>query len=324
MGSDARFEVLDARQVALVETARKANGYISRAKSDNTRRAYAADWRAFTDWCAEHRVTPLPVEPSALALYLTDMADKYKVSTIERRLGAINFEHKKAGHPAPSTHPGVRELLQGIRRELGAARTGQTPLLTDEIRAMVEAVPETPAGDRDRALILLGFAGALRRSELAALQRKDIRFTPQGMVVTVSRSKTDQDGHGAEVGIERGAHPATDPVRAVLAWIEAAKLEDGPLFRSVDKHGHIRVTGLSGYGITIIIQRAAERAGLVVEGSAISAHSLRAGHATAAAEAGAEERSIMRQGRWKTERTVRGYIRHGSLFTENSSGKLGI
>ena len=309
----------------MVKAGRRANDYMAAAKAANTTRAYAADWKHFANWCESHGLAALPSSPEVVTLYVSEHAGALKVSTIERRLNAINFRHRQQGFEAPTVHPGLRETMKGIRKAHGTRRDGKPALSIDDIRAIANTLPETMAGKRDRALILLGFAGAFRRSELVALNVADVVPVAEGLEVTVKRSKTDQDGQGSEVGIARGAALATCPVRAVEEWLTASGAAEGPVFRAVDRHGRVRRSALSGYAVCLIVQRAAAAAGVAApQGDTFGAHSLRAGHATSAARAGIEERTIMRQGRWKSEKTVRGYIRHGSLFVDNSSGRLGL
>jgi integrase len=187
---------------------------------------------------------------------------------------------------------------------------------------MVDAADVGPLGLRDRALLLLGFAGAFRRSELVALNFEDCVFTRDGLVVTVRRSKTDQEGQGRRVGIPYGSTPETCPVRTVQDWIAQAGISSGPLLRSVSRHGQVQPGGLAGIDVARIVKKLAERAGL--DSAKYAGHSLRAGHATTAAIAGASERSIMNQTGHRGVQMVRRYIREGSLWRENSATKLGL
>jgi integrase len=216
----------------------------------------------------------------------------------------------------------VRNTLKGIRRTLGTRTVQKAPTLTDDIRTMVDAVDDGTIGARDRALILLGFAGAFRRSELVGLDIADCVFGKDGLTVTLRRSKTDQDGAGRKIGIPYGANPETCPVRTIQAWIEQAGLSGGALFRSINRHGQVQAGRLSGIDVARIVKKLAQRAGL--DATAYAGHSLRAGHATSAAIAGASERSIMKQTGHRSVQMVRRYIRDGSLFRENSAGKLGL
>jgi integrase len=185
---------------------------------------------------------------------------------------------------------------------------------------MVAAVDEGLIGARDRALVLLGFAGAFRRSELVGLDIADCAFGRDGLTVTLRRSKTDQEGQGRRIGIPYGANPETCPVRCVQAWIEQAAT--GPLFRSINRHGQVQQQRLSGNDVARIVKKLATRAGL--DATTYAGHSLRAGHATSAAAAGASERAIMRQTGHRSVQMVRRYIRAGTLFSDNSAGKLGL
>ncbi len=187
---------------------------------------------------------------------------------------------------------------------------------------MVDVADPGLIGARDRALILLGFAGAFRRSELVGLDVEDCAFGKDGLTVTLRRSKTDQDGAGRKIGIPYGSNPETCPVRTVQAWLEEAGSDAGPLFRSINRHGQVRTGRLSGIDVARIVKKLAVRAGL--DPAKYAGHSLRAGHATSAAIAGASERSIMRQTGHRSVQMVRRYIRDGSLFRENSAGKLGL
>jgi integrase len=187
---------------------------------------------------------------------------------------------------------------------------------------MVDATNMSLIGARDRALILLGFAGAFRRSELVRLDVDDCAFGKDGLTVTLRRSKSDQDGAGRKIGIPYGSNPETCPVRSMQAWMEAAGINAGPVFRSINRHGQVKAARLSGIDVARVVKKLVERAGL--DPAKYAGHSLRAGHATSAAIAGASERSIMNQTGHKSVQMVRRYIREGTLFRENSAGKLGL
>jgi integrase len=237
-------------------------------------------------------------------------------------LNAIAEAHKAAGLESPTHAAIVRNTLKGIRRTLGTAPTQKTAALTDDIRAMIDATDAGIIGARDRALILLGFAGAFRRSELVRLEVEDCTFSKDGLTVTLRRSKVDQVGEGRKIGIPYGSNPETCPVRTVQAWVEQAGVTAGPLFRSVNRHGLVQSGRLSGIDVARVTKKLAARAGL--DAAKYAGHSLRAGHATSAAIAGASERSIMKQTGHRSLQMVRRYIRDGSLFRENSAGKLGL
>jgi len=257
-----------------------------------------------------------------VATYIAECAARLRVGSIQRRLNAIAEAHKATGLESPIHNPMVRNTMKGIRRTLGTAPVQKAPTLTDDIRAMVDATDSGLIGTRDRALILLGFAGAFRRSELVALDLEDCTFGKDGLTITLRRSKTDQEGAGRKVGIPYGSNPETCPVRNLQTWIEAAGITSGQLFRSINRHGKIQPGRLAGTDVARVVKKLAERAGL--DPANYAGHSLRAGHATSAAIAGASERSIMNQTGHRSVQMVRRYIRDGSLFRENSAGKLGL
>ncbi|MHB1447429.1 MAG: site-specific integrase [Acidimicrobiales bacterium] len=295
--------------------------YIEAAKAPSTVRAYGSDLRHFTSWCEARGLSAVPAEPETVAAYLTELADGgSKASTIRRRVSSISKGHKVAGAPNPTTHEGLRTVLAGIRRELGTAEAGKAPATTAELRRMVATLGTDRIGIRDRAVLLLGFAGAFRRSELAALNVEDITDTDEGLVVTVRRSKTDQAGAGRKLGIPYGSNPATCPVRAFRAWLEVAELRSGPLFPRIDRAG--RGQPMSAQAVAIVVKRAAGRAGL--DAADFAGHSLRAGLATSAAAAGVSERVIAEQTGHRSMAVLRRYIREGSLFRENAAAAVGL
>jgi integrase len=300
----------------------QAREFARHSKAENTLRGYRADWRDFCGWCESHALSPLPAAPETVTVYIAACAGRLKVGTIQRRLNAIAEAHKATGLDSPTMAGIVRNTLKGIRRTLGAAARPKAPTLTDDIRAMVDAADAGLIGARDRALILLGFAGAFRRSELVGLDIADCVFGKDGLTITLRRSKTDQDGAGRKIGIPYGSNPETCPVRTVQSWLEHAGADPGPLFRSINRHGQVFAGRLSGIDVARVVKKLAERAGL--DATAYAGHSLRAGHATSAAIAGASERSIMNQTGHRSVQMVRRYIRDGSLFRENSAGKLGL
>jgi integrase len=237
-------------------------------------------------------------------------------------LNAIAEAHKAIGQESPTSAGMVRNTFKGIRRTIGTAGNPKAAALTDDIRTMVDGADDGTIGARDRALILLGFAGAFRRSELVGLDVSDCAFGKDGLTVTLRRSKTDQDSAGRKIGIPYGSNPEACPVRTIQAWIETAALSGGALFRSINRHGQVQAARLSGIDVARVVKKLAQRAGL--DATAYAGHSLRAGHATSAAIAGASERSIMNQTGHRSVQMVWRYIRDGSLFRENSAGKLGL
>jgi integrase len=216
----------------------------------------------------------------------------------------------------------VRAVMAGIKRERGSAQTGKAPVLTDDIRLMVSTLQDNLIGVRDRALLLLGFAGAFRRSELVGLDVEDLVISREGITVNIRKSKTDQEGNGRKIGIPYGSNPDTCPVRSVMVWLELSEITTGPLFRSIDRHGNLQQGRLSDKAVALVVKRAAKAAGL--DDSKYSGHSLRAGLATSAAMNGVSERAIMNQTGHRSVNMVRKYIREGSLFRENAAAGIGL
>ena len=300
----------------------RAREFARLSKAVSTLRGYGADWRDFCGWCERTAQRPLPASPETVAAYIAECARRLKVGSIQRRLNAIAEAHKAVGLDSPTAAGLVRNTLKGIKRTLGTAAVQKAPALTADIRAMVEAPDAGLIGARDRAIVLLGFAGAFRRAEIVGLDVSDLAFGRDGLTVTLWRSKTDQDGQGRNVGIPYGSNPETCPVRTLQTWLEAAGIADGPAFRSLNRHGHVQPGRLSPVDVARVVKKLARRAGL--DPAKYAGHSLRAGHATSAAASGASERSIMNQTGHRSVQMVRRYIREGSLFRENSGGKLGL
>jgi len=296
--------------------------YVGASKASNTVRGYRSDWHAFGAWCESHGWRPLPAAPDIVAAFIAECAGRLKSGSVQRRLNAISEAHKAAGLASPTREPIIINTLKGIRRTNGTAPAQKTAALTDDIRAMVNATDGGMIGLRDRALILIGFASAFRRSELVGLSVDDCAFGKDGLTITLRRSKTDQEGVGRKIGIPYGSNPETCPVRTLLEWIEQAGISSGPLFRSITRHGQVRPDGLSGVDVARVVKKLAGRAGL--DAVRYAGHSLRSGHATSAAINGASERSIMDQTGHRSVQMVRRYIRDASLFRENSAGKLGL
>jgi site-specific recombinase XerD len=296
--------------------------FIRASKAESTLRGYKSDWRHFCQWSEGHNIGVLPASPETVAAYIAECATYLKVGSIQRRLNAIAEAHKAVGIESPTASGMVRNTLKGIKRTMGTATAQKTAALTDDIRAMLETTDAGLIGLRDRALILLGFAGAFRRSEVVGLDVEDCVFSKDGLTVMLRRSKTDQTGHGRKIGIPYGSNPETCPVRVLQSWMEQAALSSGPVFRSINRHGRMQPCRLSPADVARIVKKLAERAGL--DAVKYAGHSLRAGHATSAAIAGASERSIMQQTGHRSVQMVRRYIRDGSLFRENSGGKLGL
>ena len=308
---------------ALAPAAQRAQEYFRAAQAENTRRAYASDWKHFSAWCRAAGQGSLPAAPETVVLYLSTLAETAKAGTLTRRISAISQAHQAADLETPTAHLMVRKLMAGIRRRKGTAQTGKRPLATADLRALCAPLDSRRILDvRDRALLLAGFAGAFRRSELVGLDVTDLEFNRDGLIVNVRRSKTDQEGQGRRVGIPYGSSPATCPVRALEAWLAVLGADDGPLFRAVNRHGQLAGRRLTAQSVALVIKRLAARAGM--EAGDLAGHSLRAGLATAAAAAGVPERAIMAQTGHRSLGTLRKYIREGSLFLDNAAAKVGL
>ena len=250
------------------------------------------------------------------------LAQAFKVATIIRRIAALSVAHSTAGFDSPTTSATVKAVLGGIRRSLGTAQTCKAPTITADIRAMTSMLPlDKLIGVRDRAILLIGFSGALRRSEIVALDTADLSFTTDGLILTIRRSKGDQEGEGAKLGIPFGSDPGTCPVRSLQAWLDAAGITSGAVFKSINRHNTVSTHRLRSEAIAEVVKRAVAATGR--DSSNYAGHSLRAGLATSAAMAGVEERVIATQTRHKSL-VVRRYIRTGSLFRDNASARVGL
>jgi integrase len=292
------MEIAVANQTSETALARTMD-YIANAKAQNTLRAYRSDWADFTGWCAECGREALPASPETVALYVSDRAAMLKPATLRRRIAAISQAHQAAGAENPTTSAPVRLAMQGIRRVHGCAQDRVDPVVVDDLRAMLATLDDSLAGLRDRALMLVGFAGAFRRSELVSLDAEDIEYCAEGVVVTLRRSKTDQSGEGHRVALPYGVSAETCPVRALSAWQEASGIESGPVFRSVNRHGQVQPVRLTGSAVALIVKRLA-------------------------AAAGADALAIMSQTRHRSVEMVRRYVREGNLFRSNVAGKVGL
>jgi site-specific recombinase XerD len=308
--------------VELAEIASDARDYVAASRAENTTRVYRTGWAQFTAWCDEHRVVALPAGPETVACYVADLARAAKPATIDARLAAISAAHRAAGYDSPTKEEAVRLVRRGVRRTLGTAQRQVRPVTVLDLRTMLEGLGTDPAGCRDRALLLLGFAGALRRSELVGLDVADVTEGTEGLTVRLRRSKTDQEGAGRTVGIPFGSNPVTCPVRAWRAWLEVSSITEGAAFRPVDRHGHIGAACLSSQAVALVLKRHAGRAGL--DPAEVAGHSLRAGLATSAAAVGVPERVIAEQTGHRGTATLRRYIREGSLFRENAASAVGL
>jgi len=296
-----------------------ARRYIEASRSEATRRAYASDWRIFTAWADSRGLTALPASPDTVCLFLASQAESgVKAATLSRRMASIRLAHTSAGQEPPTSSEAVKTTMKGIRRSIGVAPVQKAPATADRLLDMVGHCPPTLRGIRDRAILLLGFAGAFRRSELSALEVSDLEEVDGGLRVLVRSSKTDQEGAGEIVPVARGMKSC--PVEAVGVWMEAAGISDGPLFRMMRRGGKVTVSPLSPHSIGALVQRYAAMAGFKAKD--FGGHSLRAGFATSAAMNGASIFRIMDVTRHRSVDTVRGYVRRAEEFEDHAGNGL--
>jgi site-specific recombinase XerD len=285
-------------------------------KAQATRRAYLSDFRIFEAWCRSHGVSALPATPESVAAFLAhDVENGSRPSTLGRRVAAIRYAHKLAGHDAPTDDERVKATMRGIRRSLGTAPRKKAP--AERIISMALAAGDDMKGLRDRALLLIGFAGAFRRSELVALDVEDLEESELGFKVIIRHSKTDQEGMGQTIAIVRGS--VACPVMALKAWLEAAGITTGAVFRSVKKGGAV-AERLSAQSVADIVKTYAERVGL--DPALFAGHSMRSGFLTSAAKRGASIFKMMDQSRHRSVETLRGYVRDAEIFKEHAGAGL--
>lgn len=299
----------------LVPAMAAARSYVEAARAPATRKAYAADWQVFSVWCEARSLAALPARPETVALFLADQAEQgLKPSTLSRRSAAIRFAHKLHGSPSPTTEAAVSEVMAGIRRVHGTQKRQVAPATADRLTVMLDACGTDLRGLRDRALLTLGFGGAFRRSELVAIRIEDIEETPEGVRVTLPRSKTDQEGQGQVVPVLDG--PRLRVKAAIAAWKDAARIEGGYLFRTIAKNERVQVRAITDRTVANIVKQRAEAAGL--DAAQFAGHSLRAGFLTSAAASGAGLFSMLTVSRHRSIETVRGYVRRAELFRDHA------
>jgi site-specific recombinase XerD len=306
-----------------LESGERVRGYLENARARNTIRGYRSSFQQFDRWCQAAGLLSMPAAPETVSLYLAAQAGRLKAATLQHHLAAIAKAHKSAGYASPIRDNAlIAETLKGIKRTHGTDQTQKAAVLTEDLRVMLRMLPPKLLGIRDRALLLIGFAGAFRRSELVSLDVADLVFGPEGLLLKLRRSKTDQEGQGREVAIPFGTHAETCPVLAVEAWLQAAIITEGPVFRPVTRHGHVTPVRLSDHAIASVVKRYASAAGLAAE--LYSGHSLRAGFVTSAARAGEPERRIMLQTGHRSMEMVLKYVRRANAFKENAALALGL
>ena len=281
---------------------------LKNSKAENTLRAYQSDFKDFSIFCTKNGFSCIPTQPKVIALYITHLSKSSKFSTLKRRIASISVIHKLKGHYLDTKHPIIMENLHGIKRTLGTRQKAKKPILINDLKLIIKAIDKEKI--RDKALILVGFAGGFRRSELVNINNEDIEFVPEGVKILIKRSKTDQSGEGSVKAIPYFDNQEFCPVITLKDYIKNNFTKDykGKVFKISDK------------SVALIIKRYANKAGL--DSSRYAGHSLRSGFATTAAEFGAEERNIMAMTGHKTTQMVRRYIQEANLFKNNALNKI--
>lgn len=303
---------------------------VQRSRSESTMVAYRSDWRDFETWCAALALPCLPAAPGTVAAYLAELADPgddrapLAMSTIQRRVASIGEAHKSAGLLNPCADPLVKQVTKGIRRTIGVApKNRKSGLSTADIRAIVNGLDGTRLIDlRDKAILLVGFATALRRSELVALDLDDVENHPEGMIVHKRRSKTDQEAAGRRIEVAYGEQIITCPVRAARTWIDEAGISAGPVFRAVNRHGQVGEDRLSDRSVANIVKKHVQRLGY--ESRDFAGHSLRRGFSTEASRNGASERTITATTHHASTKGLQPYIEEAEVFQDPPSRYLGL
>ena len=292
------------------------NAFAAAEKAEATRRGYRSDFAGFARWCETRGVEPLPASPDTLAAFLADRATAAgdKPSTLSRKMAAIRYAHRLRGAPSPTDDERVSAVMRGIRRTKGAAPNRKAAATVERIKAMIATIPaDTLRGKRDRALLAFGMAGAFRRSELVALRVEDIERVPDGMLVTIRKSKTDQESAGQVIAILRGS--SLRPVHALLDWLAAAEITSGPVFRSINRHGRVGES-MTPQTVAVVVKEHADAAGY--DPAEFAGHSLRAGFLTSAAETGADAFHMMDVSRHRRLETLSVYVRRANLFKNHA------
>ena len=286
---------------------------LKNSKAHNTLRAYQADFKDFTKFCLKNGFNSMPSDPKIIALYITHLSSFSKFSTLKRRLASIKVIHRLKGHYIDTKHPIIAENLMGIKRKMGVKQTSKKPILINDLKLIINVINKDKNEYKklqNKELILIGFAGGFRRSELVSIEYEDIEFVNEGVKILVQRSKTDQTGLGMTKAIPYFQNKIYCPVTSLRDWISYSKISDGKIFKISDKT------------VALTIQKYALLAGL--DKTKYAGHSLRSGFATSTAETGADERSIMAMTGHKTTQMVRRYIQEANLFKNNALNKIKI
>ena len=297
------------------------------SKAINTVRAYKSDFNDFSLFCAQNGLKYLPSEPKIVSLYLTYLSTKEaKMSTLKRRLVSIGVIHKLKGHYLDTKHPSIIENIMGIKRRKGSVQNSKKPILINSLKIIIDVIDQQSREEikklRDRSIILIGFSGGFRRNEIVSLDYDDLDFVPEGLKINIKRSKTDQFGEGSKKALPYFDNSQYCPVVSLKNWIDKTKINSGSLFRRFSKGSRLTEKRLTDQTVALLIKEYLQLAGM--DSKNYSGHSLRSGFATSAAEAGAEERSIMAMTGHKSTEMVRRYIKEANLFKNNALNKFKI
>ena len=296
------------------------------SKAKNTLRAYKSDFKDFEIFCLKHGFKSLPTEPKIVSLYITHVSKNSKISTLRRRLVSISMVHKLKGHYLDTKHPIIVENLMGIRRVKGSIQRGKKPILINHLKSIINVINNQNFDEikklRDKSLILVGFGGGFRRSELISIDYDDLEFVKEGLKINIRKSKTDQFGEGMIKALPYFSNEAYCPVTNLKKWLEISKIKSGPIFRRFSKGLSLASKRLTDQSVVLLIKEYLSIAG--IDNKNFSGHSLRSGFATVAAESGADERSIMAMTGHKTTEMVRRYIKEANLFKNNALNKINI
>ena len=296
------------------------------SKANNTLRAYKSDFKDFGLFCAKHGFSSIPTEPKVVSLYLTHLSVNTKISTLRRRLVSIAMVHKLKGHYLDTKHPIIIENLMGIKRKKGSIQLGKKPILINHLKQIINVIDQQKIDEikkiRNRTLILVGFSGGFRRTEIISIDHEDIDFVEEGVKINLKRSKTDQFGEGLVKGIPYFNNEKYCPVTSLKNWINLSKINTGAIFRRFVKGSILTDHRLTDQSVVLIIKEYLKLAG--IENKNFAGHSLRSGFATVAAESGADERSIMAMTGHKTTQMVRRYIKEANIFKNNALNKIKI
>ena len=300
---------------------------LKNSKAKNTLRAYKSDFRDFNSFCIKHNLKSLPSNPDTISLYLTNLSQlNLKTSTLRRRLVSIGVIHKLKGCYLDTKHPIIIENLMGIKRIKGSIQKAKKPLLINHLKLIINIINELKIEEvkkfRDKTIILVGFGGGFRRSELISIDYDDLEFVPEGVKITIKKSKTDQFGEGMLKGLPYFENKTYCPVLNLKKWLEISNIKSGPIFRRFFKGSLLTENRLSDQSVALLIKEYLNLAG--IENKNFAGHSLRSGFATVAAENGADERSIMAMTGHKTTQMVRRYIREANIFKNNALQKIKI